>query len=472
MAAEGLALPTGLLTVAVMTRVLGAAGYGQFALAASLTASVQMAIGVIFSRITVKFVAEQDDWRAAGAPILRIHLWVSLLAGLAFFAAAPLWAALLRSPSLETYFRLFAIDLALCIFGQGVRNVLVGAGRLEHRALANALRWLVRMVLIIGAMYGGLGITGAVIGCIGASLTELAVNAFRSRLAFTGGMSLGLTRFLWQGAPLATTAIIFRINDSLDLLLLKALGGTDVQAGLYAMAQNAMRIGGVLTVALWPLLLSAVTYAVRNGRLDDARRSVEDALLTVLAGLALAAPIGAASNEIAALIYGPQTQQVGLLIAILLPTSFGHVWTSLVVATLQAADHTRAALLLGLGLLISTVTVFTLVVPRYGPLGVATATLTLTVLGAIIGGAWLRSEFQVNMPAPTIALCITTYLGLTIAGHHWPAAGAAVLPKLALLATLSLASLLLLPSLRTRSRLLLTSEYARWRAVSAQWLGS
>lgn len=452
MAAEGLALPAGLVTVAVMTRELGAAGYGQFALAASFTASVQMSILAVYSRTTVKLVAEAGDWRSMASPIVRFHLFTGLLSALALFVCAPLVEAVLRSDGLTANLRLFSLELLVIVWGHGVRSALIGAGRFRRRAGATAARWLVRVVLVVLLVKLGYGIPGAILGGIGAGLTELAVNAWRCGIPAFGGAALEYRVFLQRAAPLAAAAIPFRIFDSLDLLMLKALGGTDAQAGVYAMAQNAMRIGGVLTVSLWPMLLSAVTHALRAGRIGDAQRATHDAMLLVLGGLLTSAAVGGASDEIAAFIYGPAHRSAGTLIAILLPMSFAGVWTSLMVAALQAADRHRPAIVIGSAMCLSAALLYGLVIPRYGPLGAAVTALAVSVAGSTAGGFLLRWETGASVPKPALGVSAAGYTLLALVGHRWPVTTEWMPAKVVVLGLMAASLLLLVPDVRRRVR--------------------
>lgn len=452
MAAEGLALPAGLVTVAVMTRELGAAGYGQFALAASFTASVQMSIMAVYSRTTVKLVAEADDWRSMASPIVRFHLFTGILSALALFLCAPLVEAVLRSEGLTANLRLFSLDLLLIVWGHGVRSALIGAGRFQRRAGATAARWLVRVVLVVLLVKLGYGIPGAIWGSIGAGFTELVVNARRCGIPVLGGAPLEFRVFLQKAAPLAAAAIPFRVFDSLDLLMLKALGGTDAQAGVYAMAQNAMRIGGVLTVSLWPMLLSAVTHSLRAGKVENARRATHDAMLLVLSGLATSAAVGGASDEIAAFIYGPAHRGAGTLIAILVPMSFAGVWTSLMVAALQAADRHRPAVFIGSAMCICAALLYWVVIPRFGPLGAATAALTVSLAGSVAGGLLLHWETGASPPRMALGVCAVGYVVLTLLGHRWPAPAEWMPVKVAVLGLAGGCLLVLVPAVRDRLR--------------------
>ncbi|MBL8296348.1 MAG: oligosaccharide flippase family protein [Bryobacterales bacterium] len=450
MAAEGLALPAGLVTVAVMTRELGAAGYGQFALAASVIASVQMSIMAVYSRTTVKLVAESDDWRQMAGPIVRFHLFTGIVSTLVLFACAPLVALVLRSGELTANLRLFSLDLLFFVCGHGVRSALIGGGRFQRRAGATAARWLARVVLIVVLVKSGFGIPGAIWGSIGAAFTELVVNAWRCGIPLRGGSALRYGVFLQRAAPLAAAAIPFRIFDSMDLLMLKGLGGTDAQAGVYAMAQNAMRIGGVLTVSLWPMLLSAVTNAIRAGRIGDAHRATQDAMLLVLGGLLTSSAIGGASDEIAAFIYGPEHRAAGTLIAILLPMSFAGVWTSLMVAALQGVERHRPAIVIGSAMCVCAALVYWVVIPRFGLLGAAVAALSISMAGSAAGAVLLHWETGASPPKLALGVSGAGYVLLTMLGRWWPVSTSWMPVKVAGLGLLAVSLLLLIPGVRAR----------------------
>src|SRR5262245_28273203 len=86
--AEGLVIPTGLLTAAYLARRLGPDGYGLFTVAAALVAWVEWSLTALFARASVKFVADSRDWQPIGATILSVHLFVSVAAALLLWLSA------------------------------------------------------------------------------------------------------------------------------------------------------------------------------------------------------------------------------------------------------------------------------------------------------------------------------------------------------------------------------------------------
>src|SRR4030042_2594955 len=75
--AEALVLPTGLLVAAFLTRRLGPEGYGLFVLSVTVVMWMEFTIASIFSRPTIKFLGEAEDWQPIATTVLRIYLLAS-----------------------------------------------------------------------------------------------------------------------------------------------------------------------------------------------------------------------------------------------------------------------------------------------------------------------------------------------------------------------------------------------------------
>ena len=199
--AEALLLPTGLITAAYLTRPLGPAGYGLFTLAAMLTTWIAQSAASLFSRTTIKFVSKAEDWRPVGTTVLRVYLACGLSTALLLWGTAEPIAALFGEPKLPIYLQLFAADLVLFSLVQAPRGILIGAGQFRKRAIASAIRWPVRLLLIILLVEMGLSVSGAILGSVGATLVELAVCRFYVRPTLFSASAFPV-RKLWSYATL------------------------------------------------------------------------------------------------------------------------------------------------------------------------------------------------------------------------------------------------------------------------------
>jgi O-antigen/teichoic acid export membrane protein len=126
--ADALFVPTGLLTAAFLTRQLGPEGYGRLSLATAVTVWLEWIILSAFSRATIKFIGEADDWRPVGTTTLRVQLLSGTGGGLVLALLAGPIAAVLKEPRLVLYLRLFALDIAATALATVHRQILVGLG--------------------------------------------------------------------------------------------------------------------------------------------------------------------------------------------------------------------------------------------------------------------------------------------------------------------------------------------------------
>src|SRR4030042_4523613 len=86
--AEALVLPTGLLVAAFLTRRLGPEGYGLFVLSVTVVMWMEFTIASIFSRPTIKFLGESEDWEPIAVTVVRVYLLTSCVGMLVLWLPA------------------------------------------------------------------------------------------------------------------------------------------------------------------------------------------------------------------------------------------------------------------------------------------------------------------------------------------------------------------------------------------------
>ena len=160
------------------------------------------------------------------------------------------------------------------LFGlvQAHRCVLVGTGDYDGRAATATVRLLARLALIIALVESGLGMTGAALGMVGASIAELLACRAFARPPLWGRIAPGVRRLLGEAAPLFAFSIGMRLFERIDLFLVEALGGSPVDAGWYGAALNLAQAPNLFTLAFAPLLLSSLTRLEAAGEIEASRR--------------------------------------------------------------------------------------------------------------------------------------------------------------------------------------------------------
>jgi len=447
--AEALLPLTGIVTAAFLTRSLGAADYGLLTLAATFISWIELAINSLFSRATVKVIGDAEDWRPAGASLLRLHVWISAGAMIVCWILAKPTAALLNEPAMAGYLALFALDIPIFSLANCHRSMLVGRGQYRCRAGASASRWITRLVLIIVLVKLGFSVRGAIVGSIGASLAELAIARYYIR---PGWPQRGTTpSAIWDYAlPVFFSALALRFLN-LGLFLFKMLGGSAVQTGIYGAAQNAaMVMPGIFAAALSPLLLSTMTRVLRSGDPEAARVLGHNAMRVVVGMLPIAAAVAAASSEIAVLLFGVHFAAAGPPMAILFLAGLGLVMLSLLTAILIACGNPSWTLYLTAPLLPAAIVGHFIAIPRFGLMGAASVTAIVTCLGALCGMVVVRKGLGIGMPTATFLRAVLLSGIVYPLVSFWPTPGLAIVVKMAAAAILTVGGFVLLSELKQK----------------------
>jgi O-antigen/teichoic acid export membrane protein len=374
-------IPTGLLTVALLTRWLGPEGYGLFALSASLVAGIEWGLASILSRPTIHGVSHATDWRPVARTLLGWHAVLAASVLLIIWMMAKPFAALLGEPALVGYFVLFACDLPFFLLAQAYRNILTGRGQFGARALAGASRWIARLVFIAAAVQMGLSITAAILGSIAASIVELAVG--RMALGSVGSPRATDTAALKRVAlPLVVSAASMALVGKMDLFLIKLLGMPVEQTGLYAAAQNLSILPGIFGQAVSAVLLAGLTKAQLAGQTAIFQRTSQQSIQACLCLLPVVALVAGAAPGITALCFGPAFTPAAPFVSILMIGAVAQVFIGILAAMLTAAGYMHWTMAIAGPLVFLTLGGHVWSIPRWGALGAAWTTAGALMLGA------------------------------------------------------------------------------------------
>ncbi len=442
--AEGLYMPTALITAAVLTHYLGASGYGLLSLAGLMIGWFEWAITAIFARATVKFVGEADNWRPVGTAVLRMYLIVSIVATVVLWLTADGIAAALAEPILANYLRLYSLEIILYGLTQAHRNILVGLAGFRQQARIAAARWLSRLVLIVILVALGMKIEGAILGSIGSVFVELAVSRWHVRPPLLGRTDFPIRRLAEYAAPLFLFSLSIRLYGMIDLFMLKLLGGTAEQAGIYSAAQNLALAPGLFTMAISPLLLATLSRMLHQQDLAGARIIARHALRGAIGLLPFAAAIAGTADGVVAFVFGQEFLPGGHWLAILIFSATGQVLIGMVTAIVTAGGRPGWTVALAAPLVPLVIIGHLLLIPRFGAIGAALVTGSGSLIGALGAVFAVRRMWAISPPLPTLARGILIGAMAYGLGVLWPVHNLFVLPKLVAIAVAVLVAYYLL----------------------------
>jgi len=428
---------TALITTGFLTRRLGPQGYGLLALALTMIVWIESAINSFFAKATIKFVGETSDWKPIGAKVIRLSLQAGVTAMvLVWLLAAPL-SVLFNEPDLSFYLRVCAVDIPLLCVGLAYRNVLLGTGKYQAGAVTRAGRWLARMCLVVVLVEAGLSITGALLGVIGSSGVELLI----SRWYLGSGMfskqpevSIPIQRY---GALLFVSSLCLICYNGMDLFMLKILGGTATQAGIYSAAQSLSLLPGLFSWTFSSLLLATLSRQLVDGQRDRARAIARDAMRVTFWLVPIAAIIAGAAPEIVLVVFGSAFVPAGSLLALLIVGAVANVMLMVSLTIMTAEGRLARTVAFTAPLVPLALVCHLILIPRLGQQGAALVTVGVSLLGASAAIASVSALWKVRPPGWTFLRSLAVGLVVGAASVLCPSPGLFVFAKLIVLGMIS-----------------------------------
>ena len=428
--ASSLSLPTGIVTAAFLSRILGPANYGALTVAASIVGWVELAITMGFNRATVKFVAETDNWRSVSTRFLQVQLMVSLLAAFILIIAAPILASWLHSVELSYYLRLFSMGIPFFALFSIHQSILVGRGYFGSRACLIAAYWLSRMVLIILFVWIWPSVASAIMALITVYVLMLMSSRFFINPALVGNSTLSFNS-LWDFAlPLFCYAVGISLFNRLDLFFVKGLSGIPEAAGFYGAAQNLTIVPALFMASLSPLLLSKLTQLCAQDKKAFAKEMIQKALRLTFSLLPFAGMAAGAATEVAVMIYGQSFSPTGRILAILILGSIGASLIVISSTALVSVDRPELTFYLIIPIVALAIGGHFAFIPRFGAIGAAVVTTVLSWFGACCYLFAVHRVWQVRLPVSTILRSITVCVLAYVFASSWHTSGLVLFLKI------------------------------------------
>ena len=431
--AEALIVPTGLLTVALLTRHLGPSDYGRYTLAVTFVLWLEWGFSAPFARAAVRLVGGAAEWGPMAALVVRVQFVVGVLTALALWLTAPIVARTLDEPALSSLLRLFSLDLPLFALAQAHQQVLIALGHFRVRALLSAARWIVRLALIAAAVAFGLSVRGIVMAVVSTTAIEVALARRFVRPQLFGRVEVPVRQMFDYAVPLLLSALCLRVFDRIDVVLLKFFGRTSAEVGMYGAAQNLTLVTGLFSLSFSPILLSTLAQAVRAGDMTHARQIARDSMKIGLLLLPVAAIVAASARDIVAFVFGTQYLASTAVFQWLIFAGVASVTISIVVAVLTGGSRPFWTLYAVAPLPVIAIIAHTWAIPRFGPVGAAMVTTLCGCGGAMFGVVAVYRLWQVTPPATSALRSVILAAAGALAASSWPSPGVLVIVKLAVL---------------------------------------
>lgn len=423
---NGLNMAVSVATTLLLTRALGAVGYGRWAL---YLAGIGMGVVVLFNWMypgVVRFAGEEFSregtvrrsmglfWRwTLFSAILSIVAWVALRRSLGEWLGLHGWAWM---------------ALWLGVIGSGAGRWLVATLRSRQNfgaaiglTAAPGIGFLVAAATVLRAYRGGSALE-AVLWSYGLVWMGVFAVGIRLNRSFVGSERPGRefwNKWLTYSAPFLLTQAAGYASDWMDVYFLRYFGSPS-DVGVYHAGYRTMQMA---TTLLWGIGFVYFPALVKSRFTVDANASDE----FVQRLPRLAAVWGAGVLILLPVAWGLLPWALGREfeasrgpLLLLLPASAYVGISTLLSPLLHAYDRTRQLAITQILMAASNLGLDVLLIPTWGILGAATGTLVSYAIGAFTYVFWSRGIPGKRLDIPwSVLLCPLPALGVGLAGLWW-----------------------------------------------------
>lgn len=405
-AAQASVLLLGYVTHIWIGRKLGPAQYGIYGVVLSVQTILGMFLTLGVPSAVARFVAQ--DAKHARA-ILRQALWLQtfigvILAGISI-VAAPVIAHFLGDSSLTGYIMFSALVIFFQAYYPVFAQFFSGLHQFNRQALITGVYAVAKLagaisLLVTFRVYGAFA--GFAIGGIVAAILGWWWSR-RSNQETTDHV-LPLRHFLGFATTYVAMLVGLQILMSLDLFMVKAMIGSDIQAGYYNAAVTLSRIPYFLLQGIMFILLPSISALTKPGQShQEAAVFIRQALRYLIMLIVPAITIAAAtSKQLITLFYSKQYLDAAPVLTVLMMGLGALAFYLMLVNIVAGAGKAKVGLAITAAMLIISPVVGVLVIPHIGLLGAAWQTTTAAFVGLIILAIYTFRTFEIPVPVRSI----------------------------------------------------------------------
>lgn len=438
------ALLLGLVLMGYLTRHLGPAEYGRYAVAVVLMGWVSISLTAATGGATVRLVAGNPNGHRYAVTMLQmVGCLATVLGALVGIFSQPL-ASIFRSPAIAPLLRILAIDLPISAIAGVYAGVLVAQGRYAWSAAAAVMASGVQLLAAFLLLENGFLASGACAAILAASVVQVAFGRSASGISFFSSDRVALGDLWGHTRLLAGAQLALRVVQNMDLLAVKFFARSASLAGLYAGGLNISQASFLLFGPSQAVLLQSMSALRRDNRGVEASRTASLYLRAALTYGALLCALSVLSKEIAVLVLGPDFGDSGSVLAILLWAAAFRI-AAVTGRTLIAAVGESVSIVIPLVALVAIgAAAYALAIPRGGILAAATVALGISAAAALTSLREGMRMMGIKFPWNNLARIVCAALVTAAFAAALPGSGLWLLGKLAAACLLYLGLLFLL----------------------------
>lgn len=376
-------------------RSLGPGDYGIYGIIISIMNVINIIQTAGLPRALSKFTAEprtDKDSLLKSAIILQTASSLVLMATLYLFSN--IIANSLNDPSLSKYIKFSSFIFPFYGIYAMYSGYYNGLHKFGKQSLLNGVYSVSKGISVILLSYY-FHLYGAIAGFIVAPLVSIFT---RVKVPKIGVKVFAYKKLIHFSLPLIVFAFLSTLQQSIDLYMIKAMIGDNLEAGYYTANQNIARIPFFALSAFSAILFPGVSKSVSEKAEEVTIRMINSSIkYAVILLLPITVVFSATSSEIISLLYSNQYLPGAQSLSIL-SISFAFItMTSIFANILNGAGHpNKSAIISTIGVLLS-IFLCLILIPAYGLTGAALATGLSGVLTMSISASLVIKRFKLKV---------------------------------------------------------------------------
>ncbi len=434
MTSQGFLLVSGYVINVGLARLLGPQGFGLFGVVMSFLLVVQLFVITGIPIALQKFVAENiDTSRLLHRKILPWHLLYSVAVFGLFWFVAPVISDFLKDERLTYLLRIASFDILFYGLYKYYASIQNGLHEFSRQTITGIAYAVAKPVGTFTLIFLGYGVTGAIwgntLGSIGGLLVGFALLRFpqvKGRLAEIPFFKFAFTNvFYFVGLQL-----LF----SIDIWVVKYYLSEDV-VGQYVSAASVAKIPYFLSLAVSSALLPSISRATKERdekRVRDIIRITLRYWFMLLFGMIVV--VGSTAPALVVLFFGTAYAAAGPVLGVLFSGVALLTFAAVMNTILISRDSLASCLVVVACLILVHATANAFLVPQYGAMGAANATLLVGVLATVLSGALLLNKTRVLLPALSALKTVAAAGAILALANYLPLSALFLLARCVLLA--------------------------------------
>ena len=411
LAGKAAVLAIAAVSIAVLTRYLGPADYGRYALALSF----MQLFGVLADAgLTTIVVRELSRDRARADELMANALLLRLLLALATIVVAGVVSLLLPyDPEVRVAILIAGVPLLFGSLNSAITALLQADLRMARAAVADVVGRLAAFGAVLLVVWLDLGFDAAV----GAAGVGAAVTLFTTWLLVRPLVRVRMAAApeIWRPLLRASlpVGLALALNEAYvraDTVIISVYRDFD-EVGLYSLAYRVLELSTVLGAVFLTSMFPVMARHARDGRLRESVQVAWDVF--VIAGAALAGCGAALAPELVRVAGGPDFADAADPLRVLLVAGAIAFVNGVIGYALIAVDRQRKALWLNAAGLGTNVALNLVLVPAYGIVAAAVVTLFSELL-VLAGSLWLARRHLGFVPGVGVLPPALAAAGVTV----------------------------------------------------------